>query len=221
VRARQPHLVAVRRCPDCWLHRTLCLCAIVPRVATRTRVVLVAHQLELRKPTNTGRLAVRCLPNSAVVVRGAGGDSSAPWREAAAPVLLFPHAGAEPLERWRDHPVPVTLVVPDGTWRQATRARRRLPGLTDIPCATLPPSFIDAPRLRRQVRPGRLSTLEAIACALGILEGPAVAEPLTHILRVMVDRTLWSNGRLASALVTGGVPPGVFPHDPVGDQNCE
>jgi DTW domain-containing protein YfiP len=223
VRARQPHLVAVRRCPDCWLHRTLCLCALVPRVLTRTRLVLVTHQLEVRKPTNTGRLAVRCLPNSAVVVRGAGGDASTPWREAAAPVLLFPHAGAEPLERWRDHPAPVTLVVPDGTWRQAARARRRLAGLGDIPCAALPAGASAPPAgarpalpLRRQVRPGRLSTLAAIARALGILEGSAVEEPLAHILRVMVDRTLWSNGRLATELVTGGIPPGVFPHDPVG-----
>jgi DTW domain-containing protein YfiP len=217
LRGRKPDLLVERRCPRCWLHRTLCLCALVPRVLTRTRLVLVAHQLEMRKPTNTGRLATLCLPNSAVVIRGAGAnDPAAAWREAAAPVLLFPHADAAPLERWRDHPVPLTLIVPDGTWRQAARARRRLPGLADVPCAALPAVPAAAHRLRRQVRPGRLSTLEAIARALGVLEGPFVEKPLLHILRVMVDRTLWSNGRLPTGEVTGGIPPGVLPHDPTG-----
>ena len=35
-----------RRCPDCRLARTACLCALIPRVDTRTRVVLILHQLE-------------------------------------------------------------------------------------------------------------------------------------------------------------------------------
>ena len=28
-----------------------------------------------------------------------------------------------------------TLIVPDGTWRQAQRVRRRVAGLSDVPCA--------------------------------------------------------------------------------------
>jgi DTW domain-containing protein YfiP len=216
VRARQPELAKLRRCPDCLLHRTLCVCALVPRLETRTRVVLVMHQLELNKPTNTGRLAIRCLPNSQVLLRGREAEARTPWlAEDAVPLLLFPHADAQPLERWRDSPHPVTLVVPDGTWRQANRVRRRVAGLATAPCVTLPDQT-SGYRLRHATRPGRLSTMEAIARALGILEGPEVEQALAHLHQVMVDRTLWTNGRLATTAVTGGIPAGVQSHDPLG-----
>src|ERR1041385_2683117 len=115
MRARDLELAKLRRCPDCCLHRSLCLCAMIPRVVTRTRVVLVMHQLELNKPTNTGRLAARCLPNSEVLVRGL---SAQPLPAARATslgndcLLLYPHVDAQPLENWRDHAAPLTLVVP-------------------------------------------------------------------------------------------------------------
>src|SRR5262247_746404 len=81
------------RCESCQMHRTLCICALIPAIRTRTRVVLVIHQLETRKPTNTGRLAARCLVGSQVVVRGADLPEKAAeaWAGAAHPVLLFPH----------------------------------------------------------------------------------------------------------------------------------
>ena len=62
-----------------------------------------------------------------------------------------------------------------------------------------------------------MSTLEAIAHALGILEGPAIAEALLDIHRLAVERTLWTKGRLARDLVWGGIPAGVARHDPRGD----
>ena len=131
-------------------------------------------------------------------------------------VLLFPHAEARPLESWRDSPRPITLVVPDGTWRQANKARRRIPGLDALPCAALPTVVRSSYRLRHDKRLDRVSTIEAVALALRILEGPAAAEPLELIFRIMVDRTLWTNGRIASGEVTGGIPAGVRSHDPFG-----
>jgi DTW domain-containing protein len=203
------------------MHKSLCICALIPTIPTRTRLVLVMHQLETRKTTNTGQLALRCLPNSQTVFRGAGGsDDPPPWVGAANPVLLYPAPDARPIEDWRRSTEPVTLVVPDGTWRQAVKARKRLPGLDAVPTAAIdaaPSGY----RLRNAPREGRLSTMEAIARALGVLEGPDVQERLLHIFRVMVDRTLWSNGRIASEAVTGGVPPGVVSHDPLsgGDRS--
>jgi len=214
MRARQPELAKLRRCPDCLVHRSLCVCALIPTLPTRTRVVLVMHQLELNKPTNTGRLAIRCLPNSEILVRGREALHRAPAAFPGTPLLLYPHAQALPLERWRDSPEPITLIVPDGTWRQAARARRRVPGADQIPCVVLP-APTSGYRLRQATRPGRLSTMEAIARALGVLEGPSVEEALLHLHQVMVDRTLWTNGRLATEAVTGGIPAGVQSHDPL------
>jgi len=65
--------------------------------------------------------------------------------------------------------------------------------------------------LRRAARPGQLCTLEAIARALGVLEGPEVQRQLEGLLRIMVERTLWSAGRLGADEVAGGIPPSARP----------
>jgi DTW domain-containing protein YfiP len=213
------------RCPDCRMHLHICVCAQLPTLATRTRVLLLVHQLELRKTTNTGLLALRCLPNSASVMRGRlPHDPSAPsvgptseplgrepGRQA---VLLYPGPEAVPLASFAGSALPLTLIVPDGTWSQASRTRRRVAGLADLPCVALPEGQVSGYELRHAGQPGRLSTMEAIARALGVLEGPALEEALLKVHRLVVERTLWTNGRLAPHLVTGGLPEGAKPHDP-------
>lgn len=220
-RHSKPHL----RCRECRMHLSLCICALLPRIETRTRVVLIIHQLESLKPTNTGVVAARCLPNSAVVYRGrppegVGGTSmtgDAPTLSVAGAqrLMLFPHATATPLEDWRGRAEPIALLVPDGTWRQAGRTRTQLAAqLGDIPCVSLPAAPAQK-RLRNALTSQRLATLEAVALALGILEGPDVERELLRVYRIMTDRTLWSNGRVTADEVTGGIPPGVRSHDPL------
>jgi tRNA-uridine aminocarboxypropyltransferase len=236
-RSRKPHL----RCADCRMHRSLCICALLPRLETRTRVVLLLHQLEVAKTTNTGLVAARCLANSAVVYRGrapqaatcpqashigASIDEQARLLAAAIPAgtraaFLFPHASATPLADFGAGEVPTTLIVPDGTWSQAARAFSRLGRALALPCVTLSHgadagAFGAGGRLRTPTRPGRLATLEALALALGVLEGPAIEAELLRVFRVMTDRTLWTNGRLPREAVAGGVPAGARSHDPLG-----
>ena len=259
-RRHKPHL----RCATCRLHASLCICGLLPRIDTRTRVVLIMHQLEARKPTNTGLIAARCLPNSAIGYRGRApsdaegpevdsrrGRSSfagpSPSREVRNPsegsevevdwatlvpagsraLILYPHDGATPIGAFRDSPSPLTLVVPDGTWRQAARTRTRLAaslgGGASAPCVTVAAPTATARvarRLRTGARPERLATLEALALALGVLEGPDVEAQLLHVFRVMTERTLWTNGRVPASAVTGGIPAGVRSHDPLGTRGA-
>jgi DTW domain-containing protein YfiP len=213
------------------MHRSLCICALLPRIETRTRVVFILHQLEANKPTNTGLTAARCLSNSTVVYRGRppGDDaefalprdlrpvSTAAIDDAAGAqrLILYPHPSATPLAEWRGRDEPIVLLVPDGTWRQAARTRARLaPDPRAIPCVSLPAAD-DRRRMRAAIKPGRLATLEAVAHALGILEGPEVEAELLRVYRIMTERTLWTNGRIDAADVTGGIPPGVQSHDPL------
>src|SRR4051795_6459568 len=99
-RRAKPHL----RCGECRMHRSLCICALLPRITTRTRVVLVLHQLEAKKSTNTGVLAARCLENSAAVYRGRapGVGAADPLDDQLSnetdPLLLYPHTSATPLD---------------------------------------------------------------------------------------------------------------------------
>jgi DTW domain-containing protein YfiP len=204
------------RCKRCRLHASLCICALIPRLETRTRLVLVIHRYEDRKPTNTGRLATECLVNSEVVVRGHDAQPTArlALSPETQPILLFPHEGALPIASLARSPRPVTLIVPDGTWRQASKVRSRVPGLRDVPCVCLPEGEPSSYRLRVDAHPGGLATIEAIARAFGVLEGEPVRRALEDVFRAMVERTLWARGTVATADVTGGIPDGVARHAP-------
>lgn len=204
------------RCPRCRMHASLCLCELVPRLETRTRLVLVIHRIEDRKPTNTGRLAIACLPNSQIHVRGftSSSETALAIDPDSQPVFLFPADDAIPIAHFADSPRPVTLIVPDGTWRQAFKVRNRLPGLRDVPCVSVPNDAPTRYRLRAEPHRDGLATLEAIARALGVLEGPRIRQELERVFDVMVGRTRWSRGELRGEDVPGGVPDGAMQHDP-------
>ncbi len=168
-----------------------------PRIETRTRLVLFIHHTEERKPTNTGRLVSECLAKVEVHVRGRPGRPTPPFHAApgTAPLLLFPQEGAVPLDDFVGQAGPWTLIVPDGSWRQASKVPHRVEGLRDVPCVFLPEETPSRYRLRRQAHPAGLSTLEAIARALGALEGPAVRSALERVFFAVVERTLLTRGQ--------------------------
>jgi DTW domain-containing protein YfiP len=74
------------------------------------------------------------------------------------------------------------LLVLDGTWAQARRMLYRVEALRDLPRLSLPVTSA-LPHIRRQPRAGAMSTFEAIARALQLLEGDVVADPLETLLR--------------------------------------
>lgn len=207
------------RCETCSMHETLCICALVPRLATRTRLQLILHYREERRPTNTGQLATRCLQDSAIAIVG---DRARPLELAAIadreqPLLLYPADDAVPITEFADSARPVVLIVPDGSWRQASKMRKRIPALAAAPCVTLPEAGPSSYRLRAEPQAGGLATFEAIARALGILEGaagPAIEAAMLALFQVMVERTLWLRGALPDAQVTGGIPAEAIARNP-------
>jgi DTW domain-containing protein YfiP len=203
------------------MHQTLCICALIPSLATRTRLTLLIHDKEARKPTNTGQLATRCLQRSHVKLIGVpGSPATLPHIDAdEQPLLLFPASDAVPIAEFAASARPVVLIVPDGTWRQATKMRRRIPGLAAVPCVVLPETDPTQYRLRSEHHPGGLATFEAIARALRVLEnetGPAVEASLMAVFHVMVARTLWLRGRLRDDEVTDGLPDAARDANPRG-----
>lgn len=204
------------RCGRCHVHRSLCFCPEIPRLVTRTRLLLVIHYREQRKPTNTGSLAAECLTNSTVLVRGhsAQRECSLDLDPTATTLVLFPHEHAQPLTDFAAKQ-PITLVVPDGNWRQASKVRTRIPELTNAPLVSLPVGPPSNYALRHESQAGGLATLEAIARAFGILEGAAVQAQLERVLRIMVERTLWARGALRDHELSYGLPVGAVRHDPL------
>lgn len=171
------------------LQQRVCLCAQLPTVVTRTRVVIVRHHLEQHRSSNSGRLAHLALPNSEIVEHGGGfrGHAKLPPLEGA--YLLFPEgevAQAAPI------PPPKQLLVLDATWSQARRMYRKLDVLRGLPILRLPDAPMPSARLRESPGPGRVSTIEAIARALRLLEGDEVAAPLEALFALAVERAALS-----------------------------
>ena len=188
------------RCIHCRMHLDLCICPWVPRFELATRVVLVMHYREQAKTTATGPLALLCLTNSELSVHGLREtplDLSALNVPDRRLLLLFPSENSSVLSRdfLKQDPRPVTLVVPDGNWRQATTMGRRIPGLDTAEKVRLPVGDTTRWGIRREHREGGLATFEAIARALGILESKSVQSGMEAVFDLMVKHTLASRGR--------------------------
>jgi DTW domain-containing protein YfiP len=197
---------ATQRCPVCDASRTLCMCAVLPRLDLRTKISLVIHHRELSRSSNTGLLALRALVNCELRVRGESRDTL-DLSDLLSPcyrmLLFFPSADAVELNRElvdRD-PRPIQLIVPDGTWRQARKIHSRHPELRNIPRVKINTPNHATFQLRAQSRPEGMATLQAIAGALGIIEGDLVARQLMKLYRARVDRTLSARGLLRPARI--------------------
>jgi len=195
-----PRSQSTDKCTRCRIYRRFCLCGDIVPLILDTRVTLYMHWRERLRATNTGWLACLALPNSEIRLRGAREQKlhpaeAAPFKNA---LLLFPSSDAVELtpEWLARQPRPVTLVVPDGSWNQAKKVPYRERGLAGIPNVKLPVGAPSCYRLRRSPQVGNLSTLEAIARALGFIEGREVQVALESLFLKMVERRLWSMGQL-------------------------
>lgn len=192
---------AKQRCSECDASLALCMCAVLPRLELRTKISLVIHHRELERSSNTGLLALRALVNSELRIRGDSrealdlGDLLSPQYRT---LLFYPCAVAVELDRDLvcQDPRPIQLIVPDGTWRQARKIHSRHPELRDIPRVKISTPNHATFQLRAQSRPEGMATLQAIASALGIIEGDLVAVQLMKLYRARLDRTLSARGLL-------------------------
>lgn len=198
-----------------------CVCALVPRLALRTRLLVAMHAQEWSKTTNTGHLAAQAVTGSRCALWGLGDrdaaasgeatlryvDGAPPetWRNGRSAAADADHApwafvlttsDATPLEPSALPDGPLLMIVPDGTWHQAAKMPRRIPALAGLPRLCLPAELVAAApfRLRVAAKPGALATLHAIALALGFLEGPEVEAALLAPYAAFVERTLASRG---------------------------
>lgn len=209
---------AKQRCSACGSSLTLCMCAVLPRLDLRTKVTLVIHRHELLRSSNTGMLARRALVNSELRIRGESRETldlsdllSPHYRS----LLFYPSSDAVELTPALvgQDPRRIQLIVPDGTWRQARKIHSRQHELRDVPRVKISTPNDFAFQLRAQSRREGMATLLAIAAALRIIEGDAVALQLMQLYQARVARTLsargllpkhseWNGGSLKSAKVS-------------------
>lgn len=194
------------RCLRCKMREDLCICREISPIKCAIRVVIVMHKCEVEKSTSTARLLKLILPTCSLHVVGVQeypldlDDAIVPNTN---PIVLYPELGSDELSE-RDRGVVRTLVVPDGTWTQAKKIVRRRPELWALPRRQLPLGKKTEYTLRRNQAESGVCTAEAVARALGILDGPEVQSQIEQYLRLMVGRVEWS--RRTSKLFIPEVP---------------
>ncbi len=196
----------------------MCICADLATVDNRVFILILQHPQERREVLGSGQLARLQLRRAQLEIGlswpGLGqilGRNAEPARWASLflgtakdfptrsdrPLVLLDRAG-KPLSQQDDALASLEgLVLLDGTWAQAKTLWWRNPWLLKTRRLVLRPS---APslygRLRREPRREALSTLEAAAFALGVLENrPDLMTVLTVPLVRLLDRYAGADGK--------------------------
>lgn len=190
----------VNPCEGCFLHKDRCICAQMPRLSLRTKIALIIHAKEMKRTTNTGQLAVKILTNSEMRVRGEGRDAldlSDLMTPEYRTLLFYPSPDAVELNRELAlaSSLPIQLIVPDGNWRQASKVHYRHHELKDVTRVMISSPNLSDKHMRAETTESGMATLEAIATALGIIEGDEVKESLMNFYRLKLEGTLSSRGQ--------------------------
>jgi DTW domain-containing protein YfiP len=192
------------RCQKCLLNQMWCLCSQIPTFNNQVRLSIVMHFKEQYLPSNTAHFAHLMLHHSELILRG---KINSPITDSLkiSPLentyYLFPDEEAveineefcEKIQNKKIH-----LIVPDGTWSQAKKIKKREPILTQIPSVKINPKNPSIYKLRRQVDDFGLCTLEAIAYAMGQLESLDMEIKMLNFLKIFNNQVIKSrNSQLA------------------------
>lgn len=177
-------------CYRCWRTKILCLCNRVRVVENPVEILYLQHPNERTMPFNTARLAHLSLTKSRLV-HGLRFDDTRtirdllPRKEKVG--ILFPSPVAKDLsEAPRDLE---TLVIIDGTWREAKKIIYLSPTLLEFPHYAFVPEKPSNYRIRKEPKDEFISTIEATVTALRILDrDPSKYQELLDLFDRMVDR---------------------------------
>lgn len=169
---------------------------MIPQIQTKTKLSLIIHHRELKRTTNTGRLATHALVNSEMLVRGLEDnplDLTKTLSDDYESYVLYPSDDSIEIENIKPSK-PVHLIVSDGNWRQAGKLHRRHSELSHLPRVRIAEKNLALHHMRREHFAEGFSTLEAIAIAFGNLEGEVVKAQLMALYQAKLSATLIGRG---------------------------
>lgn len=194
------------RCTRCKINVKLCFCKELRKLPSKTKISFVMHHREEHLTSNTVNLALMTMDHAEVHLRGLPekpfklGDLNINQKEFI-PLFLFPEDDAieltaDNLKSLNPNNLPIQLIVPDGTWSQAKKVYRRdfitlnETGIR-IPAVKLPTGYEGKYLLRKSPRENGLSTFEATAYALEIIEeNESLGKELMQMFSIMVERMI-------------------------------
>ena len=176
----------LKRCDNCQLGKDHCICQQLKKDHSHCDLILIMHRNELLKPSNSGRLIADTLPD---ITHAYIWSRTEPEPELLALLnqsnrqclLVFPPKEDDPQEsfnslavkqkldgEWRDKKI--TLIMLDGTWKQARKMHAKSDYLKSIPILLLCEQDIadcaGKYAMRQAHAPSLSSTCEAAIIAL-------------------------------------------------------
>ncbi|MDC9514592.1 DTW domain-containing protein [Pseudoalteromonas sp. CST5] len=178
-------------CERCLFTPSTCICGAIKRLTNKVSVVILQHPNEEKIAKNTAKLLNLSLTDCKII-KGENNTDFAMLNSLPldSTVLLYPNEHATYLDDTNPKPAlsNIThLIVIDGTWKKAYKILQLTPLLTKFKTV----SFKQLPQnryaIRKAPRADSLSTLEAVAHSLLLIEqlNPA---PLYNLLDELIQK---------------------------------
>ncbi|MDU1070283.1 tRNA-uridine aminocarboxypropyltransferase [Clostridium sp.] len=171
-------------CDKCGLPIINCICNIVPKIKTKSKILILSTEREFRRPSNTARLLKLVNPDSTEFFL---------WERTKSPEKLIEHINNNFFQTYILFPIDDDLqekdfinmnlsnnwnidhkqskyeisyktpafILLDGTWKEAAKMFRRSEYLKNITKISLKPSYNSEYTLRKGASNGELCTVEA------------------------------------------------------------
>jgi len=196
----------LKRCQQCLLAASHCICDQIKISPCTIDIMILMHPKELLKPTNSGRLIADILPHSSHIFLWSRTEPEPALLnfikdKSRQCLLVFPADSDREIYRsinvdTRLNKQPssnkkLTLIMLDGTWKQARKMYNKSCWLEHIPCLSIEPPLAPNPMqkpnnygLRQASAPHLSSTCEAAAAALDSLGEIEASQALNQYFQV-------------------------------------
>ncbi|WP_028864533.1 tRNA-uridine aminocarboxypropyltransferase [Psychromonas aquimarina] len=188
---------SIERCTHCMLLPYLCICAIKKTVASDSAFLLIMHDNEILKPSNTGRLIADLIPDTFAYTWSRTQPDAAllallknpQWF----PVVIFPAEYSRPERVLSEYKAPADnkrplFILLDGSWAQAKKIFHKSPYLNNFPVLSFSPETLSRYLVRKAVKDNQLATAEV---AGRVLE--SIGEPENAALMDLLFETFKEN----------------------------
>jgi DTW domain-containing protein len=194
--ARSVVLEGTRRCDRCRLAPRWCICAAYRAIVCPLAIDVLMHHREFHRPTSTGRLINRVIPESRNHLFRREAPPSREGIVRPGHTLWILHPRGEPLPVGAA-PAGVQILLLDGSWREAARMTRTVSSWGRL--YRLPAAGGSRFGLREQPHEGKYSTVESLQFMLAALGLPAAAEQLRLQFELHVYAGLRARGAKVAA----------------------
>ena len=163
-------------CAHCKFSLSTCLCEDLSVLDNKLKIIILQDPNEIKVSKNTARLLTLCLSQCEIIVGETQSDFSILKQlPITSTALLYPAEDAMLLDEMCTSTKTFTeqlshLIVLDGTWKKAFKIMQLTPLLnnfTKVSFASIPQNRY---RIRKAPREDSLSTLEAVAHSLTLIE---------------------------------------------------